>query len=141
MNLKTTPHLSKLLAESERVPEGFVAIGPADHPKKPRTSGMLIRNRRTGVYVLLCGGAIVSVPPKWAAEMAGESAGEADAIQSACIARMEALDLNPNRVAELLDGRVSRAHVCDYLSRRSSMGSHKLQHLLAVLGLRLTVKA
>lgn len=66
--------------------------------------------------------------------------GEPDSIQSACIARMEALELNPNRVAEMLEGQVSRAHVCEYLTRKSSMGSHKLQHLLAALGLKI-VKA
>jgi hypothetical protein len=60
-----------------------------------------------------------------------------DAIQEQCIARMEALGLNPNQVAVRLEGQVSRVHVCDYLSRRSGMGSHKLQHLLDVLGIRL----
>lgn len=59
-----------------------------------------------------------------------------DAIQDLCIARMLSLGLNPNRVAAMLDGKVSRVHVCDYLSRRASMGSHKLQHLLPALGLR-----
>jgi len=58
-----------------------------------------------------------------------------DSIQEACIARMNALKLNPNQVAELLDGQVSRSHVCDYLTRRSSIGSHKLQHVLKALGM------
>ena len=61
-----------------------------------------------------------------------------DTIQEQCIARMEMLGLNPNQVAGLLDGRVSRSHVCDYLTRRASIGSHKLQHLLAALNLNIT---
>ena len=60
-----------------------------------------------------------------------------DAIQERCIARMHELSLNPNRVAELVGDRISRAHVCDYLSRRSGMGTHKVQHLLAALGLEI----
>ena len=61
-----------------------------------------------------------------------------DRIQSACIDRMEELGLNPNEVAAMVADRISRAHVYDYLTRRSSMGSHKLQHLLAALRLRVT---
>jgi hypothetical protein len=50
------------------------------------------------------------------------------------------LGFNPNQVAEKLDGIVSRSHVCDYLTRRSSMGSHKVQHLLKVLNLEIQPK-
>lgn len=60
-----------------------------------------------------------------------------DAIQDQCIARMHELGLNPNQVAELLNGKVSRSHVCDYLTRRASIGSHKLVHVLDVLQLKI----
>jgi hypothetical protein len=132
MNIKT------YLADSERIPDSFVAIGPADHPTKPDTSGMLARNRQTGIYVLLVGGAVVSVPHKWAANAAADMGKGSDAIQDQCIAQMDKLGLNPNQVAEMLDGRVSRSHVCDYLTRRASIGSHKLQHLLAALDLEIS---
>lgn len=61
-----------------------------------------------------------------------------DKIQEQCIKRMEAMGLNPNRVAELVGATISRTHVCDYLTRRKSMGSHKLQHLLVALDLKIT---
>jgi len=60
-----------------------------------------------------------------------------DTMQEACIERMLKLGLNPNQCAELVEGKVSRSHVCDFLTRRSPMSSHKLQHLAAALGLRL----
>lgn len=129
--------LKHYLADQMRVPTGFVGIGPADHPTKPNTSGQLARNRNTGIYVLIVGGAVVGVPHKWAADTAADMGKAADAIQDACIARMAALDLNPNQVADKLDGRVSRTHVCDFLSRRASLGTHKLQHLLPALGLKI----
>ena len=130
--------LNEALANSELIPNGFVAIGPADHPTKPHCSGMLARNRATGIYVLLAGGASVSVPHRWAQEAAHGMGKGSDAIQDLCIARMTELGLNPNQVAERLDGQVSRTHVCDYLTRRASIGSHKLQHLLVVLQLAIT---
>jgi len=63
-----------------------------------------------------------------------------DKIQEQCIKRMETLGLNPNKVAELVGDKISRVHVYDYLSRRKSMGSHKLQHLLPALGLSIQLK-
>ena len=134
MNRKT------LLAETERVPNGFVAICPADHPSKPGTSGMLARNRNTGVYALIVNGVLLSVPHRWAANLAAGLGMGPDAIQDQLIARMEALALNPNKVAELVDGQVSRSHVCDYLTRRASIGSHKLQHMLNALKMELVAK-
>lgn len=116
------------------IPQGFSEIGPAEHPRDGG-AGTLIRNRETGIYALLVGGAVRSVPHKWAADAAAEMGKGADAIQDACIARMTAMGLNPNQVAEKLDGKVSRSHVCDYLTRRASIGSHKLQHVLAAVGL------
>lgn len=125
-----------IIAESELIPTGFVAIGVTEHPRNGET-GMLIRNRSTGLYALIVGGAICSVPHKWAADTAANMGKGSDAIQELCIARMEALGLNPNQVAERVGDKISRTHVCDYLGRRASLGSHKLQHLLPVLGLRI----
>lgn len=62
-----------------------------------------------------------------------------DWIQSAVIARAAKLDLTSYAIAKLTGGAVSEDHVRDYLTRRKSMGSHKLQHCLRVLGL--TVRA
>lgn len=117
------------------IPAGFSEICEAGHPNDG-SSGTLIRNRSTGIYALLVGGAVRSVPPKWARETAAATGGGTDSIQDICIARMESLQLNPNKVAEMLPA-MSRTHVCDFLSRRKSMGSHKLQHLMAVLGGRI----
>src|SRR5581483_10313945 len=107
----------KHLAETERAPDGFFAIGAVDHPTR-NEPGLLIRNRSTGVYAMLIGGVMVSVPHKWAANYASGIGMGADAIQDTCIARMTALGLNPHQLAEMLDGKVSRSHVCDYLTRR-----------------------
>lgn len=63
-----------------------------------------------------------------------------DAIQEQCIARMHELGMVPNQVAKLVEQHITRAHVTDYLSRRASMGSHRLQHVLTALNLRLAEK-
>lgn len=62
----------------------------------------------------------------------------ADWIQARVIARARELDLTAYAIAKLTVGAVSQQHVSDYFSRRSSMGSHKLQHVLRVLGLTLS---
>lgn len=118
------------------IPAGFSEIGPAVHPRD-ETPGTLIRNRATGVYALLVGSAVRTVPHKWAADAAAAVGKGSDVIQDTCIARMESLGLNPNKVFELLDGKVSRSHINDYLTRRASIGSHKLQYLLAALNLEI----
>lgn len=61
-----------------------------------------------------------------------------DWIQEAVIARAAELGLTAYALAKLTGGAVSEDHVKDYLERRKSMGSHKLQHLLAALGLTVT---
>jgi hypothetical protein len=58
-----------------------------------------------------------------------------DWIQQAVIARAKALGLTAYRIAQMTDGAVSEDHVQAYLTRRKSMGSHKLQHVLRVLDL------
>jgi hypothetical protein len=45
------------------------------------------------------------------------------------------LGLTAHAIAKAARGRVSENHVHDYLTRRKSMGSQELQHVLAVLGL------
>ena len=60
-----------------------------------------------------------------------------DSIQERCIAQMLKLGMNPNQVADAVEGKIARSHVCDFLTRRASIGSHKLQHLLPVLKLEI----
>lgn len=61
----------------------------------------------------------------------------ADQIQEAVIARAAKLRLSAYAVAQLTGKLVSEDHVNNYMKRRSSMGSHKLQHLLRVLNLKI----
>jgi hypothetical protein len=63
-----------------------------------------------------------------------------DWLQSAVIARAAALKLTAYAIAKLTDGKVSEDHVKDYLLRRKSMGSHKLQHVLRVLGMEVRTR-
>lgn len=58
-----------------------------------------------------------------------------DLVQEAVIARAEQLGLTAYAIAKLTGGAVSPDHVKDYLERRKSMGSHKLQHVLTAIGL------
>jgi len=64
-----------------------------------------------------------------------KSPARVDAIQERVIARAAELSLSSYAIAQRTGGKVSEDHVRDYLTRRKSMGSHKLQHVLAVLGL------
>lgn len=57
-----------------------------------------------------------------------------DTMQEAVIARARDLDLTAYAIAKATEGAVSEDHVKKYLDRRSSMGSHKLQHVIRVLG-------
>ncbi len=63
------------------------------------------------------------------------TADRADWIQARVIARAAELGLSSYEIAKRTAGGVSEDHVRDYLTRRKSMGSHKLQHVLRVLGL------
>ena len=60
-----------------------------------------------------------------------------DWIQEAVIFRARELGLNSLAISKAIGGAVSDDHVRAYLTREKSMGSHKLQHVLSVLGLRL----
>ncbi len=54
------------------IPQGFVLAHPeaVDHPDNPTgRMGSLIRNEATGIYCLLSGGAVMSVPQRCAASL------------------------------------------------------------------------
>ncbi len=70
--------------------------------------------------------------------MGAKQTARADWIQAACIARAAELNLSSYEIAKRTGGGVSEDHVRKYLTRAASMGSHKLQHVLAVLGLEIT---
>ena len=59
-----------------------------------------------------------------------------DWIQDTVIARASILEKSAYRIAVDCGHAVSEDHINDYLRRRKSMGSHKLQHVLKVLGLK-----
>jgi predicted transcriptional regulator len=63
----------------------------------------------------------------------------ADWIQARVIARMRELGMTEHAVAKLVEDHVARSHVYAYLSKRASMGSHKLMHLFRAIGLTLAV--
>jgi hypothetical protein len=61
-----------------------------------------------------------------------------DWIQEACITRVRELGLDYHDIADDLErsGKIhSPEHIKMYLTRRASMGSHALQHLMHYLGL------
>ncbi len=58
-----------------------------------------------------------------------------DWVQEAVAARAGELGLSAYAIAKATGGAVSEDHVLAYMSRRKSMGSHKLQHVLRALGL------
>lgn len=61
-----------------------------------------------------------------------------DWVQEIVIARARELGLTAYAIAKRTDGRVSEDHVKNYIERRASMGSHKLQHVLKALDLVIT---
>lgn len=67
--------------------------------------------------------------------------GPPDWIQARVIARAAELGLTSYAIAKATDGKVSEDHVRNYLTRSSSMGSHKLQHVLKVLGLTIELSS
>ena len=70
--------------------------------------------------------------------MSSAAKGFGDWIQEAVIARAADLKLTAYEVAKRTGSAVSEQHVRDYLTRTKSMGSHKLQHVLRVLDLKVT---
>jgi len=58
---------------------------------------------------------------------------DTDWIQSAVIAEAKRQGLTAYAIAKATDSSVSEDHVRAYLTRKKSMGSHKLQHVLRVL--------
>jgi len=63
-----------------------------------------------------------------------------DSIQEIVIKRASDLGLTSYAIAQLTGGRVSEDHVRAYLTHQKSMGSHKLQHVLAALKLEVRPK-
>lgn len=61
-----------------------------------------------------------------------------DSIQEMVIGQAKKLGLSSYAIAKATDGAVSEDHVQDFLARRKSMGSYKLQHVLRVLGLKIS---
>jgi hypothetical protein len=61
----------------------------------------------------------------------------ADQIQETVIAQAAKLGLSAYAVAQLTRGLVSENHVRCYMTRQKSMGSHKLQHVLRALNLKI----
>lgn len=58
-----------------------------------------------------------------------------DWVQDRVIARAQELGLTAYALSQATGGAVSPEHVKNYLERRASMGSHKLQHVLRALRL------
>lgn len=58
-----------------------------------------------------------------------------DWVQDRVIARAAELGLTSYAIAKAAGGAVSEDHIQAYLTRKKSMGSHKLQHVLRVLRL------
>lgn len=63
-----------------------------------------------------------------------------DWIQERVIARTKERGLTAYAIAQMTGGKVSHDHVKDFLERRKSMGSHKLQHILLALEIDLAAK-
>lgn len=61
-----------------------------------------------------------------------------DWLQDAVIARAERLGLTSYEIAKRTGGAVSEDHVRAYITHAKSMGSHKLQHVLRVLNLKIS---
>lgn len=54
--------------------------------------------------------------------------------------RMRELNLNPNQLAKLVEGEISRTHVYEYLRGDTQITDNKLAVLLNVLGLEIRPK-
>lgn len=60
-----------------------------------------------------------------------------DWIQELVVSRAAALKLSSYKISKRTGNAVSEDHVRAYITREKSMGSHKLQHVLRVLGLKI----
>jgi hypothetical protein len=61
-----------------------------------------------------------------------------DHIRDQVLARAKRLRLSAYEIARRTRGLVSERHVSYFLAGRKSMGSAKLQHVMRVLGLKIT---
>jgi len=58
-------------------------------------------------------------------------------IRKAIIRRMKEMDLNPNRLSEILKGKIPRQTIYDFLSGKSDARSEVVSELMKVLKLEL----
>jgi hypothetical protein len=61
-------------------------------------------------------------------------------IRKTLIKRMHEMDLNPNQLSEMLDGRIPRRTIYDFLSGKSDARSEVVAALMEVLELELKPK-
>jgi predicted transcriptional regulator len=61
-------------------------------------------------------------------------------IRKAILRRMDELNLNPNKLSEMLKGRIPRQTIYDFLSGNTDARSEVVSALMDVLGLTITVK-
>jgi hypothetical protein len=59
----------------------------------------------------------------------------ADEIRAAITRDMREQGVNPNQLALLVSGKISRSQVYDFINGASDLGSEKLNHLLSALRL------
>jgi hypothetical protein len=117
----------------------YVRICETVHPVT-HEPGTLFRSRESGLYTFGTKSDpdqpayFISINYHAAQEIAAKARKPGDRLQDALIKRMQALNLTPVGVTALIPG-ISQAHVIDYLTRRKSMGSHKIQWIMEVLGL------
>lgn len=119
---------------------GWEIVAEDIHHPADKARCDLIRNKRTGRYATTDGTSVRSVDQAFARKFSDRRSDDlADWIQERVIARAAELEMTAYAVAKATEGAVDENHVRNYLQRRSSMGSHKLQHVLRVLGIGLTV--
>ncbi len=61
-------------------------------------------------------------------------------IRKAITKRMKELNLNPNRLSEMLKGKIPRQTIYDFLSGKTDARSEVVSELIKILGLELTPK-
>lgn len=117
------------------------------HTARPRFTATFSKNDDGGWEAFDDAMQFIDDPPKAAAILtrlmreAGDFFGanfRRDWIQEAVITRAAKLELSSYEIAKRTGGAVSEDHVRDYITRSKSMGSHKLQHVLTVLELKIT---
>ena len=62
-------------------------------------------------------------------------------IRKAIIKRMKDLNLNPNKLSEMLKGKIPRRTIYDFLSAKTDARSEVVSALMKILGLEIKTKA